>query len=28
VARAMVRVAREAPRGTHVYESREIRRHA
>ena len=28
VARAMVRVAREAPRGTHVYESKEIRRHA
>jgi len=26
VARAMVRVAREAPRGTHVYESHEIRR--
>ncbi len=28
LARAMVRVAREAPRGTHVYESKEIRRHA
>ena len=28
VARAMVQVAREAPRGTHVYESKEIRRHA
>ena len=28
VARAMVRVAREAPRGTHVYESTAIRRHA
>ena len=28
VARAMVRVAREAPRGTHLYESKEIRRHA
>ena len=28
MARAMVRVAREAPRGTHVYESKEIRRHA
>jgi len=26
VARAMVRVAREAPRGTHVFESHEIRR--
>lgn len=26
VARALVRVAREAPRGTHVYESEEIRR--
>src|SRR6059058_1633323 len=28
VARAMVRVAREAPRGTHVYESEDIRRRA
>src|SRR5207245_9426970 len=28
VARAMARVAREAPRGTHVYESEEIRRRA
>ena len=28
LARAMVQVAREAPRGTHVYESKEIRRHA
>jgi uncharacterized protein YbjT (DUF2867 family) len=28
VARAMVRVAREAPRGTHVYESQDIRRRA
>ncbi len=28
LARAMVRVARDAPRGTHVYESKEIRRHA
>ena len=28
LARAMVRVAREAPRGTHVYEPKEIRRHA
>ena len=28
LARAMVRVAREAPRGPHVYESKEIRRHA
>ena len=28
VARAMVQVAREAPRGTHVYESKEIRRRA
>ena len=28
VARAMVRVARDAPRGTHLYESKEIRRHA
>lgn len=28
MARAMVRIAREASRGTHVYESREIRRHA
>ena len=26
VARALVRVALEAPRGTHVYESHEIRR--
>jgi hypothetical protein len=26
VARAMVRVAREASRGTHVYESHEVRR--
>ena len=28
VARAMVRVAREAPKGTHVYESADIRRRA
>jgi len=28
LARAMVRVARDAPRGTHVYESKEIRGHA
>lgn len=28
IARAMVRLAREAPRGTHVYEWKEIRRHA
>lgn len=28
MARAMARIAREAPRGTHVYESKDMRRHA